>query len=427
MEAVDVFSTLRMGADVSGRDEVAGTGDTGFALLFRYPQYGKLWLGNVISGFGDQAGWIALVWFLLHRTGSAASIGWVTLLYQLPSVVTSFLAGVLLDRFPRARVMAVGNFILGILFGLVVWVSSLTGPGTIWLIYGLIGLAGIVVPLNITGGGVLLPELIPSEKLSQANYLMQMEWQVALVLGPAVGGVLIAIIGSQVLILADAVTFFAVGIILLTLRHQTPVRKRPKTNSWQDFREGIAFLLHREPLWALVVLTVFFNLLYGPYEVLLPVTANRVFHSATVLGMWWTAFAVGSVAGSVVLSFREWRYNMASSLASIIILWGCITVGVAFSRTSWLTGLLMLTAGLIYSPWGAWVMTIRQKMIPGPLQGRVLGASQSLIIAATPIGTFITGLFLSGIPAETIFLVCGVGTVVVGLIALWWPSFREIQ
>ncbi len=399
----------------------------GFELFFRYPKFGKMWLGNVISEFGDQAGWIALTWLLLHRTGSASSVGWITLLYQFPSIFTSPLAGLLLDRFPRARVMAIGNLILTLLFTLIALITLLTEHGLIWLIYILIGLAGVVLPLNTTGGSALLPELVPANKLSQANYLIQMEWQLALILGPAIGGVLIGIIGTQALILADAATFLFTALMLFSLPVIVTETVASSTSPWRDFQDGIRYLMKNRSLVALTVLTVFFNLLYGPYEVILPFVAKTIFHNPSVLGLWWTVFAIGSIAGSAMFSMREWRYSISRSLAFIIVMWGVVTTAIAFSHTIWVTASIMLVAGIVFSPWGALVMTVRQKIIPPQLQGRVIGATMSFTTAGMPIGAWITGFLLGGVSSEVIFLTCGLGTIGVGIVALLWPSFREID
>jgi MFS family permease len=400
---------------------------TGFTLLFQYPDYGKLWFGNVVSGLGDQAGWIALVWLLLHITGSAASIGWVTLLYQLPSIITSPMAGVLLDRFSRARVMAAGNLVLAVLFTAITLVSLHLGATSVWLIYVLVGAAGVVLPLNTTGGGPLLTELIPKEKLSQANFLVQSVWQLALLLGPAIGGALVATIGSEAVIAIDAVTFVIVALILLRLPAGPIGTNVQRKSSWHDFQTGVRYLLANRPLVALTIITLFFNLFYGPYRVILPVLAKDTLGGPSALGLLWTTFSIGSIGGSIVFSLRTWTFPLSVSLASIVILWGVVTIGVAYAHTLFLATAFMFVAGMVFAPWGALVMTVRQKIIPAELQGRVIGATSSLTMAGGPIGAWITGLLVGDVSPTGILLVSGAVTVGIGLLALLWPDFRNID
>jgi MFS family permease len=400
---------------------------TAFVLLFEYPHYGRLWFGNVVSQLGDQAGWIALVWLLLHMTGSASSVGWVTLLYQLPSIITSPVAGVLLDRFPRARVMAAGNLVLAILFIAITLVSFHHTATSVWVIYGLVGIAGVVLPLNTTGGGPLLTELIPQEKLSQANFLVQSVWQLALLLGPAIGGILVGAVGPEAVIAIDAATFVMVALILMRL----PVRRdgtvaQPKS-PWHDFYSGLRYLLTNRPLVALTILTLLFNLFYGPYEVILPLLAKNDLGGPSALGLLWTTFSVGSLAGSIGFSTRSWRYSTSVSLALVILLWGVITIAMAYARTLLLVLFIMFVAGVVFTPWGPLVMTVRQMMVPIELQGRVIGTTSSLTRVGTPLGAWMTGLFVGDISPTVILLASGAVTMGVGVLALLWPDFRKID
>jgi MFS family permease len=400
---------------------------TGFTLLFRYPDYGKLWFGNVVSSFGDQAGWIALVWLLLHMTKSASAIGWVTLLYQLPSVLTSPIAGVLLDRFPRARVMAAGNIILALLFCAITLVSPHLASASAWLIYVLVGAAGVVLPLNTTGGNALLPELIPQDKLSQANFLMQTEWQLALVLGPAIGGALVGAIGPEAVLAFDAGTFMIAALVLLSLPVSRSGGMVQRKSPLHDFQTGFRYLLANRPLVALSILTVLFNFLYGPYEVILPVLAKTIFGGPNALGLLWTTFAMGSLVGSIVFSLRTWPYSLSISLASIIILWGVLTIGMAYAHALFLAMAFMFVGGVVYAPWGALVMTVRQKIIPSDFRARVTGTTISITISGMPIGAWVTGMILGDVQPHAILLASGMLTVAIGAWACLWSDFRKID
>ncbi|WP_206921903.1 MFS transporter [Alicyclobacillus suci] len=174
-------------------------------LLLDYPQYSKKVLSRMLASLGDQIGWIALIWLVLHVSNNPYSIGIVTLLYQVPQAIMRPFAGLVLDRYPRAQIMALTNILVGILFLLIPLLASKNDLMGIYLITLFIG---VFLPFDTTGVESLTKELIPKDKLLQANFISQSEWHVAYLIGPALGGVLISRIGSSCVLYVDAGTFF---------------------------------------------------------------------------------------------------------------------------------------------------------------------------------------------------------------------------
>lgn len=399
----------------------------GIRLLVQYPQYAKRWVGSVVSGFGNQVGWIALIWLVMRITGSAASVGVVTLLYQVPQALVAPFAGVLLDRYPRTRVMALANLVLGCLFTVIPIVALTAGARAIWEIYAMIALAGVILPFDQTGAGPLIAELIPSEKLSQANFLAQTVWQLSYLLGPGLGGFLITILGTAPLLFVDAATFFVLAILVNTIPSNVNMSAARTSTPWTNLREGMNYLLRKPPLIAMAILTVLFNFFYGPYEVILPALAKSEYGGPQALGLLWTVFAIGSLLGSLVFSNRTWKYRLSASLASVIVLWGVATLGMAFATRFVWAALIMFACGIIFSPWGPLVSTARQRIVPMQMLGRVSGASQSITALGTPFGAWATGLILPFVRTEQIMLLSGAVTILVGITGFVWPAFRGVD
>lgn len=397
-------------------------------LLLEYPEYAKRWVGSIVSGLGNQLGWMALVWLVMELAGSASSIGIVTLLYQLPQAIFAPLAGVVLDRYPRARVMAIANFALAVVFTCIPIVAMSLGQNGLWLICLLVAVAGIMMPFDTTGSGPLIADLIPSDRLSQANFLNQTIWQIVYLVGPAIGGVLIAWIGSNPLLFFDAATFLFLGVLMLTV---APTQKQKLTVDQDLFRNlkgGISYLVQNRPLLSLAVLSLLFNLFYGPYLVLLPDLAKAQLGGSTALGLLWFAFSVGALGGGLIFSSKSWMYRLSASLAAIIVLWGVVTIVLAYvTNRLWLACITMFVGGLVFAPWGALVTTARQRIVPSELQGRVFGASALITAAGTPVGAWLTGILLPSITPRSIFVISGIVTVCVGLTAVLWPALRGVD
>lgn len=406
----------------------------GLQLLSKYPHYRKLWLSSVITQFGDQIGWVALIWLVLHRTQSSAAIGWVTLAYQIPQVVTGPLAGVIQDKFHRAKVMALGNLLFAMLFTAIPLIAMADPMGHMWLIYLLITISGLLLPLT-GGASPLIAQLIAKEDLSKANFFQQSAWQIAYLLGPALGGILIAWIGSAPVLLLDAASFLVCALLLNQIplpalaesRNDAPSTSRGWPSVSADFFEGIRYLIGQPSLLALALLSLLFYFFYGPYEVILPILAKTHFGGAEALGLLWSAFAVGTVAGSVVFSTKAWPFRLAPSMATVIILWGVVTVGLAYASTLISAAIVMFLGGLVFSPWGPLSATAQQRLVPMSLQGRVFGATAPMTAIGMPLGAWLCGLFLGPLSIRTVLLWCGAATIAVGAWGLGMKAFRGLD
>lgn len=399
----------------------------GFALLFEYPDYAKRWLGSVISGFGSQVGWISLVWLVMKLSGGATAVGVITLLYQLPQALLAPFAGVVLDRYSRTRVMAAANFTMAGIFTAIPTLALVFGAHALVITYVLILMGGMVVAFDTTGVGPLIADLIPQEKLSQANFLSQTVWQIAFIAGPGLGGLLIAVIGSKMLLYVDAATFLLLGFMMLSIHDANLASKRAEA-PLQQLIDGAKYMWKTPALIALAALTFLFNLFYGPFEVLLPLLAKNNLGGSASLGLVWFTFAAGAFAGGIFFSSRQWPYRVAPSLAAIIVAWGAVSCAIGFATHSlWAMALWMLVGGLTYSPWGSLAPTAMQRLAPRELQGRVFGASSMMTIAGMPLGAWATGLLLPSAQPRTIFIICGLVTIVVGLWGFFWKSFRALD
>lgn len=415
-------------AESARGNRVQKTSHERVSLLFKHPQYARYWFGSVVSAFGDQVGWIALIWLVLRIGGGPGAVGLVTLLYQIPRMISSPIAGVWLDRLPKARVMATANVIVGILFTVIPVVSTRFGSHGLGAIYILVALAGVVIPFDAIGDSTLVAELVPKDKWSQAYFVSQTQSQLATLLGPAVGGVLIAVFGTEPLLYIDAVTFLVCALALFSI----PTRRVSKVSisrqtPAKEFVEGIRHMRGFRPIIALSIVTFFFNFLYGPFEVILPVLSKLKYGGSTALGLLWTVFSVGSVAGSLFFSGRTWKYRLSTSLASIIVLWGVGALAMAYTdRLVWAV-IIMLFEGMVFSPWVALVVFARQQVIPMELQGRVTGAIQAITVGGMPLGALVSGMVLSEVGTFWTFICAGAATILVGVCGYMWPAFRQLD
>ena len=403
-------------------------GHTGFNLLREYPDYTKRWIGSAVSALGTQVGWIALIWLAMRVSGGAAAIGTVTLLYLFPQVLVGPIAGTVLDRFSRARLMAAANFVLAAIFAAIPLVTIGRGQWHSLMMYGLILLAGLVLPFDTVGSGPLVADIIPSDKLSEANFLSQVIWQVAFLVGPGLGGLLVALTGSRILLLGDAATFMVLAVLMLTIRTGHLGGGIPTAALWREAGAGLQFLVRTPALLTLAVFTLLFNFFYGPFEVLLPDLARLHFGGPAALGLLWFCFSAGALGGALWFSSKQWPFKMAQSFAVIIIVWGVCAATFAWAgRDLWAACAVLLAGGLVYSPWEALAVTAVQRLVPRHMQGRAFGASNVVAAGGMPLGAWLTGISLPLINPRLVFLVCGLVTIGVGMAAFGSRSLREFD
>lgn len=397
------------------------------ALMRDQPLFARQWAGYVASALGDQIGWIALVWLSIRLTGSAATVGGVTFAYIAPQALSAPLVGVVLDRFARARAMAVANTAAGALFAAIALAGAGRGPGAMAVLYPLIVGSGALVPFNSAGRIALVPETVPAGLLSRANFLLQGGGQLAMLAGPAAGGALVAALGAPALLWADAATFLLQALLLRTVAGEGRPTAGAASGVGASLRAGFAYLLSRPALVTLALLEVLFNLLCGPFEVLLPDMAKTLFGGPWAMGLMWTAFGVGAVDAGLVFAARPWRIAPSRSFALIILLWGGVALAMRQVGTLAEACAVMLVGGVIYSPWAALYATVLKRVIPAAFQARVAGAQASLVVLGMPVGALATGLVLWAVPGREVFDLSGLATLTLGCVVLALPALRGLD
>jgi MFS family permease len=401
--------------------------------LWRQRSFRWYWLGLFLSGLGDQMGWMALSWFVMERTQSPVAMGGIILAYMLPAVFAGLVAGVLLDRYDRKKLIVVDNIGRGLIFiGLVALLSTEAIP--LFFVYALVVFAGILSPLSSAGAQTLLPRLVPNkELLIKANGVMESQWQMVYMLGPAVAGVLIGWIGPANVLILDATSFFLCALCFSRLPKQLVTRQDQTPNTetgagqivpflrslWADMRTGYRYLFGRKQMLLLVIFTFLFNMGYGPVEVALPLYANQDLDAGPVgLGMLWSALAVGALLGSLLFTSIRWKISTSLTLGGIIILWGLTTLPLAFFTRLEVAVLAMGLAGFCYSPYNIIYRSYLQREVPDELLGRVMTSIRTITGTGMPAGAAVCGVLIPYLGVQGLLGVGAAACVVIGIIAL---------
>ena len=358
----------------------------------RERDFALLWLGMTISLLGDGIFLVAQAWQVYDLDNDPVALSLVGTAWTVGMVAFLLTGGIVSDRAERRRVLIAADLIrAGALVGM--GVLSVTGAVEIWHLVALSVLIGAGEAFFGPAFGALVPDVVATEHLVQANALDQLVRQAAARLfGPALGGAVVAVVGPGTAFLIDAGTFALSAACIAALRIRSLPQARARS-ARRELREGLRFVRSQPWLWA-TLLAASTGLLFflGPLEVLLPfIVRNDVGGGAGGYGAVLACAGVGSILVSLWLSQRgvPRRY-----LTFMYVAWGVGTlpfIGYAYGTALWQLGLLSLvygtcnTAGMVV--WG----TLMSTRVPPELRGRVHSLDWFVSIALTPISFAATG------------------------------------
>ncbi len=396
-----------------------------FSLLYRYPAFGRLWVGKLISLFGDAITFIALPWFVLQVTGSGAATAGILLTLQLPAIVTSMIIGSLIDRFQPRTIITIDNGIRAILVGLIP-VLYWSGLLELWLLFLLTFLAGLLVPATEVGSRSILPELVEDQDLDAANMLWSFSINLSLIIGPAVAGLLVASFGGPSVLLIDAGTFAVMAFVAFTLPNL--IRSKPPVQAPLSERLGLRQLWQMKVVRYTTLLSLVFFFSYGPLEAALPLYSNAILQTdARGYGLLWSALAVGALIGTLSSTMLSRHLRLGVALPLIALLWGSSLLPMVFINNLWLACGFLLLGGLMWGPYTPMETTLLQRNIPKAQLGRVFGARSTLLTGGSPLGLAIGGILLAFVPSTAVIALSALACIIVGLTGLVSPTFRNLS
>jgi DHA3 family tetracycline resistance protein-like MFS transporter len=331
------------------------------------------------------------------------------------------------DRFDRRRVLLAADAVRGLAVGIMA-VLSLTGTLQLWHMFVLVALYGAGTAFFGPAFDAIVPELLPSSSLAQANSLDQLLRPIAFRLaGPALGGWLVAVAGASAAFGFDACSFALSALMVLAMREG---RGHGSSSSVvADLRAGMRFVRANTWLWGTLVSAAFAYLFFlGPVEVLVPyVVKNDMHGSAAELGLVFAAGGVGSVGAAMLMSAAGQPRRM---IIVIYATWTLATLAVAGYGLSHAPWQLMAasfafnafeTAGTI-----VW-MTLKQREVPVAMLGRVSSLDWLISIGLLPLSFALTGPAVALVGARTTLVVAGLSGAAVTMSALLLPGMFGVE
>ena len=376
-----------------------------------HKNYRLFFAGQSISLVGTWMTRIATSWLVYRLSGSAFLLGIVGFAGQIPSFLLAPFAGVLVDRWNRHRLLVITQ-VLALLQSLAMAVLTLTGVIKTPHIILLSVFQGLINAFDMPARQAFVVEMVERrEDLANAIALNSSMVNAARLIGPSVGGVVIAAIGEGWCFMIDAVSYIAVIASLLamtlTSRMIQPIRE---ANIFQQLREGWNYTARFAPIRDILLLIGLVSLVGMPYTVLMPVFADNVLHGGpNTLGSLMAASGVGALIGAMLLAARKSVLGLGKYIPLTAGAFGAGLIMFSFSRVIWLSLLLMVLTGLGFMVQMAVSNTILQTIVDEDKRGRVMSFYTMAFMGTAPFGSLLAGSVADRIGAPHTLLFGGIG------------------
>jgi MFS family permease len=404
-------------------------------VALRYRNFRLIWFGLFVSFTGSMMQNAALLWhvsLLVSPERKGLALGLVGLAKVVPIVVFSLISGVVADAWNR-RTLMLFTQISATLVAAVLAVLTFRGLSVVWPIYVLAALSAAVGAFDLPARQALYPMLVPREHLANAITLNTIMFQTASVVGPSLGGLLIAAAGVGWVYAANAISFFFV-IISLVMMRDVPARQPSEDGSRDDVSlhaalEGLRFVF-RSPLIRSTMLLDFFATFFSSATALLPIFAQDILQvGAAGYGWLYAAPAAGALVASatmVPLSSRIERRG--PTLLCAVAGYGVATVTFGLSRSFWLTFACLAFVGATDIVSTIIRNVVRQLETPDRLRGRMTGVNMVFFMGGPQLGEFEAGAVASWLGATFSVVSGGIGCLIAtASVAATTPALRHYR
>src|SRR5690348_7604362 len=302
--------------------------------------------GQSISLVGTWITRIATSWLVYRLTGSALLLGVVGFAGQIPTLILTPFTGVLVDRWDRHRILVVTQ-VLSMLQSLALAVLTLGGIITVTDILALQAIQGIINSFDTPARQAFVVQMVEDRKdLPNAIALNSSMVNASRIIGPSIGGVIIAAVGEGWCFMIDAISYLAVIASLLAMHVARNPRMHPDTRIIEELRTGFGYVAGFRPIRTLLLLLALVATMGMPYSVLMPAMATDVLHGgAHTLGFLMTATGVGALAGALYLASRHTVLGLGRAIVLATITFGGGLIAFALSHTLWISLVVLTLVG----------------------------------------------------------------------------------
>lgn len=388
----------------------------------------------LMAGAGNGISLVAFPWLVLQRNGSALDASIVAMAGTLPLLVATLIAGAAVDYLGRRRVSMISDALSAMSVAAVPVLALTVGVQAVnvAVLAGLAALGAFFDPAGMTARETMLPEAAGRARwtLDHANSVYEAVFNLAYIVGPGIGGLLIATLGgvNTMWVTAGAFGLSIVAIALLRLEGTgRPSRDSLPGSVWAGIVEGLRFVWHNKVLRTLAFVDLAATGLYMPMESVLFPKYFTDRNEPAQLGWVLMALSIGGLVGALGYAVLSKHMNRRTTMLTAVLTLGVAMTVIAFLPPLPLILALSAVVGLVYGPIAPIYNYVMQTRAPQHLRGRVVGVMGSLAYAAGPLGLIIAGPLADSAGLHVTFLALSLPMLLLGIVAVFLPALRELD
>jgi MFS family permease len=393
----------------------------------------SLFTANAISLVGNMLSAIAIPWFVLQTTGSATQTGITGFFTVLPVVLAGFFGGTLVDRLGYKRTSILADIASGVTTALIPLLYFTIGL-EFWQLMVLVFLGALLDAPGSTARSALVPELaeMAHMPIERATSLIHIIERGARLIGAPLGGLLIALVGTENVLWLDAASFFiSAGIVAVTIKSHQIVQQEASENRGQYFdelREGLRFILDDKLLLAIVIMVMVTNFMDAVFSgVVQPVFVKQVYGEAVDLGLLIAANGGGAVIGALIFSAIGPRLPRHPVFVFGFVLTSLRFFLYAIYPPLWVALIFVVISSIGAGPLNPIIGAVEYERIPKNMRGRVGGAISAGAWSAMPLGMLVGGVLTEQLGVHPMLIGLGVIYFITTLSMAFIPAMKEMN
>ena len=389
---------------------------TSIFTSLRSRNYRIYFIGQGISIVGTWMQNVALSWLVYRLTGSVFLLGLVGFTSQIPTFFLSPFTGVITDRYNRLKIMTFTQ-VLFMLQALTIALLVLFNHIDVWQIIALSIVFGVITAFDAPARQSLVIDLIDDPKdLGNAIALNSAIFNAGRLVGPAIAGVAIAVVGEGICFLLNTISFVAVIIALLQIKIPVKEVMLHRDNFKKSFSEGFHYTFQSMPIRTLIIILAMLSLIGFSFVVVLPAYAKELLHgSSDTLGYLMSAMGAGALFGAIYMASRKTVLGLGRIIAGNIVVLGIAIMASSFSDKMWFSLIVFFFGGFSMILSLSAINTMLQTIAEENKRGRVMSFYAMALMGTSPIGSLLAGTLASGIGIPYTLLFSGIITLLIGV------------
>jgi len=400
----------------------------GSGSIFRNLNFFSIWIGQTVSVVGDFLYMIALMWWVLEKTGSTAAMATVAICSSLPAIILGPFAGTYVDRVDKRKLLILMDLGRGVLItipGVLYFLNLLQ----VWHIFVIAAFLSSMSTFFNPALATFIPVIVDKEQLVRANSISQMSNNLSGIIGPALGGALVALFGAGTVMFLDALSFFvsAIAIFLVRVKVEQVFPSEKRKKFLQELADGLNFIQKESGILELVVLASILNFFVAPVGVLIPLMVKKILRmGAEGFGVLGSSISVGMVLGSLFLGMIGGVRRKGTFIMIGIVVAGSFLALFGISESFWTSIFLLGGCGFGLSFANILVPVVFQTRIPHEKQGRVFGTLGTISGGLRPVSLALVGVMGGLLHLQMIVFLSGVLVALGGLTGFLIPGIRKL-